>query len=241
MSVGMQAGVEEARLRLALMTLSGCSISFSDDLRQLNLPRIRMMQQCLPPGNPLARPLDLFERRLPSLWHMHCKNAADEWDVVGLLNFEDQAEERTLDLSALKLAPGAPAAVFEFWEGKFLGVQRRNVTVNLPPHSSRVLIVRRLTGRPQVIATDMHVLGGYHELTQLTWDRAGRRLSGQYRRAPGLSGKAFVYVPAGYRPRVNGAGQSATVKHLGDNLWSHQVQFKTATADWAIDFDSTSP
>lgn len=241
MSVGMQASVEEARLRLALMTLSGCSISFSDDLRQLKLPRIRMMQQCLPPGNPLARPLDLFERRLPSLWHMHCKNAADEWDVVGLFNFEDQAEERTLDLSALKFAPAAPAAVCEFWEGKFLGVQRRSVIVNLPPHSSRVLIVRRLTGRPQVIATDMHLLGGYHELTQLTWDAARRQLSGQYRRAPGLSGNSFLYVPAGFRPRANGASQPTTLKHLGDNLWSHQVQFKTATADWSIDFDSTPP
>lgn len=241
MSVGMQASVEEARLRLALMTLSGCSISFSDDMRQLKLPRIRMMQQCLPAGNPLARPLDLFERRLPSLWHMHCKNAADEWDVVGLFNFEDQAEQRALDLAALGLKSNDRAAVYEFWEGKFLGVQRQNVTMNLPPHSSRVLIVRRLTGRPQVIATDMHVLGGYHEMTRLAWDADRRQLSGQYRRAPGLSGKAIVYVPSGYRPRANGAGRPATLEKLGDNLWSHRVEFKTATADWAIDFDGTSP
>ena len=62
MSVGNNASVEEARMRLALMTLSGCSISFSDDLRELEPPRIHMMQQCLPAGNPPARPLDLFER-----------------------------------------------------------------------------------------------------------------------------------------------------------------------------------
>lgn len=240
MSVGMRASVEEARLRLALMTLSGCSISFSDDLRQLKLPRIRMMQQCLPAGNPLARPLDLFDRRLPSLWHMHCKNAADEWDVVGLFNFEDRAEDRTLDLAALR-APAGPAAVYEFWEGKFLGAERRSVTVNLPPHSSRILIVRRLTGRPQVIATDMHVLGGYHEMTRLAWDADRRQLAGQYRRAPGLSGRAVLYVPAGFRPRVDATGRSAELEKTGDNLWSHRVQFKTATADWAIDFDSTRP
>ena len=63
MSVGNQASLEEARIRLALMTLSGCSISFSDDFRQLEPPRIHMMQQCLPPGNPAAKPLDLFERK----------------------------------------------------------------------------------------------------------------------------------------------------------------------------------
>ena len=35
MSVRMQADVEEARFRLALMALGGCSISFSDDFRLL--------------------------------------------------------------------------------------------------------------------------------------------------------------------------------------------------------------
>ncbi len=33
MSVGMKASVEEARFKMSLMTLSGCSISFSDDFR----------------------------------------------------------------------------------------------------------------------------------------------------------------------------------------------------------------
>ena len=37
MSVGIKAGVEEARFRLTLMTMSGCSISFSDDFRPLGL------------------------------------------------------------------------------------------------------------------------------------------------------------------------------------------------------------
>ena len=71
-----------------LMTLAGCSISFSDDFRPLDLPRIHMMQQCLPPGNPRARPLDLFDRQMPSLWHMHCRNDAGQWDAVGVFNFE---------------------------------------------------------------------------------------------------------------------------------------------------------
>ena len=128
MSVGMKASVEEARFKMSLMTLSGCSISFSDDFRPLELPRIRMMQQCLPPGNPPARPLDLFERELPSLWHMHCKNAAGEWDAVGVFNFEDQPQERTVELSSLGLPADAEVAVFEFWEEKFLGTHKERVT-----------------------------------------------------------------------------------------------------------------
>jgi alpha-galactosidase len=122
MSVGAKAGVEEARFKLSLMTLGGCSISFSDDFRLLQPPRIRMMQQCLPQGRPAGRPLDLFERERPSLWHAHCKSEAGKWDAVRLFNFEEQPQERTVELSALGLPAGTEVAVFEFWEEKFLGL-----------------------------------------------------------------------------------------------------------------------
>ena len=88
-----------------------------------------MMQQCLPPGNPPARPLDLFERELPSLWHMHCKNDAGQWDAVGVFNFEDQPQERTVELAALGLPAGAEVVAFEFWEEKLLGAYKDRVTL----------------------------------------------------------------------------------------------------------------
>ena len=46
----------------------------------------------------------------------------------------------------------------------------------------------------------MHVLGGYHEIVRMAWDEKQLVLSGEYRRAPGLEGKAYLYVPDGYRP-----------------------------------------
>ena len=236
MSVGMNAPIEEARLRLALMTLTGASISFSDDLRQLEPSRVRMMQQCLPPGNPAARPLDLFERKLPSLWHLHCKNAADEWDVVGLFNFEDRAQERTVELAAIGLPADAPALVYEFWEKRFLGIGRGSVTLKLPPQTSRILTIRRPAGRPQLVGTDMHVLSGYHELAGLAWDAAANTVSGRYRRAPGLSGNAFWHVPAGWRPRANvGAeGTAVSLERLESGVWVQHVEFESATADWSL-------
>jgi hypothetical protein len=237
MSVGMKAPLEEARLRLALMTLTGCSISFSDDFRLLPLPRIRMMQQCLPPGNPVARPLDLFEREIPSLWHLHCKRDFDEWDVVGVFNFENRPEERTVELSRLGLPSGTKTAVFEFWEGKLLGAAQDRITLKMPPESSRILAIRRLSDRPQVIGTDMHVLSGYHEVERLAWDAARNTLSGRCRRAPGLSGKVFLRVPSAYRPRPDATRGSASLTQIAEGLWVQSVEFKEATADWSIAFD----
>ena len=238
MSVGMKADVEEARFRLALMTLGGCSSSFSDDLRPLKSTRIRMMQQCLPPGNPTARPLDLFERELPSLWHVHCKNGAGEWEVVGLFNFEDQPRRRAVELAALGLPTGTEVVAFEFWEERFLGTHKERIALSLAPRTARILLIHRRPTRPQVIATNLHVLGGYHEIKHQSWDKKQLVLSGRYERAPGLAGKAYLYVPDGYRPRpdsspARGAGSLANVEA---RLWAQAVEFQEASFDWKIEF-----
>lgn len=239
MSVGNKASVEEARFRLALLTLSGCSQCLADDLRLLDLPRIRMMQQCLPPGNPLARPLDLFERELPSLWHMHCRNCAGEWDAVGVFNFESQPQARTVDLARLGLLDGSEVIVFEFWEQKPLGKYREQVTLTLAPKTARILLIHRCPDRPRVIATSMHVLGGYHEIQHMAWDQRELVLSGTYRRASGIEAKAFIYVPDGYRPRPNSplAKGPSRLTELDKNVWAQTVRFQDAQVDWAIGFE----
>ena len=243
MSVGMKAGVEEVRFRMTIMTMAGCSISFSDDFRDLKPARIRMMQKCLPPGNPAARPLDLFDRQRPSMWRMHCKNTAGEWDAVGLLNFEDQPEERTVELSALGLPADAEVIAFEFWEGKYLGPHKGSVSLTLAPRTARILLIHRRPTRPQVIATDMHLLGGYHEIKRVAWDEKQLVLSGEYRRAPDMEGKAYIYVPDGYRlpadsPRAKGNLQLTQPEK---NIVVQQVRFEDAQVDWAIPFEFSPP
>ncbi len=243
MSVRMQAGVEEARLRLAMMTLAGCSISFSDELQYLPPSRIRLMQQCLPPGNPPMRPLDLFERTIPSLWHLHCRNGDDEWEVAGLFNFENQPEERTLDLAALGLPPGAEVAGFEFWEERFLGVHRGSLSLTLPPQSCRVVSLRRLAGRPQLVGTDLHLLQGFHEIRQLQWDPAAKALSGTYHRMPGMAGKAFFHLPEGWFPKFEFplSPASARLTHVEGPIWMQEFTFTGPDFTWTIPFEAPQP
>ncbi|PYJ05250.1 MAG: hypothetical protein DME25_08790 [Verrucomicrobia bacterium] len=242
MSVRMQADLEETRMRLALMTLPGCSISFSDELQYLPPSRIRLMQACLPPVNPPMKPLDLFDRAIPSLWHIHCKNQADEWDVVGVFNFEKQSEDRVVDFTALGLPAESAAAVFEFWEGKFLGVHRAKLVLTLPPQSSRILSIRRLSDHPQLVGTDLHLLQGYHELQRLAWDVKTFTLSGEFERMPGLTGNAFIYVPANFTPHFDFPLKktSARLTHLAGPVWALEIQFANARQTWTIPFDKTA-
>lgn len=239
MSMRMHASIEEARVRAALMTLANTSISWSDELTYLPPSRIRMMQQCMPAGNPAMRPVDLFDREIPSVWHIKAKNDADSWDVVGLFNFNDKPETRGVRFEQLGLDPNARYAVFEFWEEKFLGVLKTGVELNLPPESSRILSLRRVTGKPQLIGTDMHVLQGYHELKQLQWNDQQLALSGQYHRMPGLKSKAFFYVPNGFAPKFEFplSPRSARLTHVEGNVWMQEVEFQMSDFAWTIPFE----
>jgi hypothetical protein len=239
MSVRMQADLEETRLRLAIMTLAGCSISFSDELQYLPLSRIRMMQTCLPPGNPPMKPLDLFDRAIPSIWQVHCKNDADDWEVVGLFNFENRPEERTVELASLGFSPGAAASVFEFWEQKFLGLHHDKLTLSLPPQTSRILAIHKLSNHPQIIGTDMHLLQGYHEIKRMVWDAKDHILSGECERMPGISGRLFVYVPKGFAPHFEFplSEKSAALTHLDGQIWAYEINFRQSREAWKIPFD----
>jgi len=238
MSVRMQGSIEEIRVRAAIMTLSGASISFSDELCYLPPSRIRVAQACLPPGNPPMRPIDLYERDIPSVWHIHAKNDADEWDVVGLFNLTSGSASRAVAFDRLGIAPEEEVLVFEFWEEKFLGVRTGGIEIAMPPESSRILSIRRKTGVPQLIGTDMHLLMGYHEVASLAWDAEKAILSGVYRRMPGISGKAYVHVPDGYAPRFDFplSEASARLTHVEGPVWMQEIEFTERDCAWSIPF-----
>jgi hypothetical protein len=240
MSVRMQGSVEEVRVRAALMALANCSISWSDELCYLPPSRIHLMQQCMPPGNPPMRPLDLFEREVPSVWHLKMTNAAGAWDVVGLFNFDRPPATRAVRYADLGLDPRAEYAVFEFWEERFLGVLRDGVELSLPGESSRILSIRRVTGVPQLVGTDMHLLQGWHEVKQVAWDEKVRVLSGRYVRMPGLRGKAFFRIPPGYTPKFEFplGPDSARLTHVADQLWMQEVEFTERDFSWTIPFEA---
>jgi alpha-galactosidase len=242
MSLMMRAGVEEVRVRLAMMALAGCSISFSDELTQLPPSRLTMMQQCLPAGTGSSRmrPIDLFDREVPSIWQLHCKKDGDAWDVIGLFNFEETPQERTVNFSDLGIPSDQDQAVFEFWEQRYHGNRRDQFTMALAPHTSRILCIRRATGEPQVISTDMHLLQGMHELSDVKWDAAGKVLSGHARRAANMHGKVFVLVPEKWFPRFEFPidERSAHLTHIAGPLWAKELDFgSSADVDWSIPFE----
>jgi hypothetical protein len=184
------------------------------------------------------RPIDLFERDVPSIWQLHCSNDTEQWEIVGLFNFEETPQARAIDFTSLGLDPKSPHAVFEFWEERFHGLHSESFTMTLAPHTSRIVSIRRVTGVPQVVGTDMHVLQGVHELSGVKWDSATSTLSARSRRAPGMRGRVFVYVPDGFAPKFDFPlrDDSAHLTHIDGPLWVRELEFPadSAEVDWTV-------
>jgi len=130
--------------------------------------------------------------------------------------------------------------VFEFWEQKFLGPCKGKFRVVLPAQSSRIFALHRTVAHPQIIGTDLHLLQGYHELKQMNWDDKNLMLSGDCERMPGISGKLFVYVPAGFQPHFEFPlnNKSAALTHIQDRVWAYEIQFAHTGEHWSIPFDA---
>ena len=126
---------------------------------------------------------------------MTLRGPAGSWEVVGLFNFDGAPAKRSVRFDRLGLDPASEHAAWEFWEERLLGIGKDGIEVEVPPEACRILSIRRIEGRPQLLGTDLHLLGGFHELKALSWDPEKSLLSGAWRRAPGITGKAFFLVP----------------------------------------------
>ena len=88
----------------------------------------------------------------------------------------------------------------------------------------------------------MHLLQGFHELKRLGWDENTRILSGEFERAAGLDGKAYIYIPKGYAAHFDFPlkDASAHLTRINAQVWAHEFRFQNARYEWKIPFDKST-
>jgi hypothetical protein len=86
-------------------------------------------------------------------------------------------------------------------------------------------------------------LQGVHEVRQLQWDSAAKTLSGLYHRMPGLTGKAFFYLPEGWFPKFDFplSPAAARLTHVEGPVWMQEVAFTGDDFAWTIPFEPPKP
>jgi hypothetical protein len=216
--------MNEARTIVSFAALSGTPYSFADRLPDLPEERIELLKKSLP-TLPI-RPMDLFSRggysswdlfeeftpetyehNLPRIIDLKINAASGKYDVVAVTNWTNESQSRKISFKdKLGVNPQIAYIVFDFWNQELLGVFRESIELDIEPHDTRVLHVRPVLHRPQLLGTDRHISGAY-SIDRMWWDADKLTLNGTSRTVKGSPYSLFIYVPEGFtflRVKTNG-------------------------------------
>jgi alpha-galactosidase len=155
---------DEIRSWASVVALSGGVVMFGDELQRLPAERGALLQRLLPPLGVAPVPGLAQVKGVPT--QLLLRHA--ERTVVGLFNWEDRAANLTFEPESCGVA--GPYHLIDLWAGTHQGPQTGPVELpRVPAHGVRLLAVILDAGRPQVLATTLHALGGLVELGQESW------------------------------------------------------------------------
>ena len=172
--------LEHAQVICSWVTLSGAMNSSSEEYAKLPPERLDLLKRTMPSHSAAARPVDLFENRIPGIWTV--SDAATvghpRRDLVGLFNWDSTEKAFDRPLADLGLPAGGEWIAFDFWANSLTPPFKGRLAQTLRPQSCAVLAVRPVLDRPQLISTSRHITQGLVDVTEERWDARTRTLSG---------------------------------------------------------------
>ncbi|MFP3904906.1 MAG: hypothetical protein ACLFWB_11745 [Armatimonadota bacterium] len=230
----------EAQVTTTLFGICGGPVMLGDDVDRISEERLSLIKKVFPRTQEIAHPVDLFdtpEPDYPKIFHLHVDAGWDEWELLAVINYDDETIAPTVAAGDIGLAEDAPYRVWDFWNERFLGVHTGRITVEVPPHSVRLLRISDAEDTPAVISTDMHITQGGVELNDVVWDPETMTLSGTAMRPGGETGNVFVNAPAGLAV-TNPQGLWIAKDGPTDSLIIRiQLQFDGDPQEWAVSFE----
>lgn len=191
-----------------------------------------------------ARPLDAFISDYPRVYGFKVN---DQWQALTFYNESDtEARIIGIDLAGTEgrggagMNPDKTYYIYDFWNdcliGKFQGNSR--FEQKLRKGEARQMAVREVENNPQVLSTDRHLMQGYLELSDVTWDQSKRELRGKAE----VIGNEPMHIAValnGYRPQQ--ANTSSNAKSEIQNINKDLVKLRltapqNGTVEWTIKF-----
>ncbi|HEY7090696.1 MAG TPA: glycoside hydrolase family 36 protein [Tepidisphaeraceae bacterium] len=167
-----------AQLIASWASISGQLFTSSDWLPNVPAERIEILKRTIAPHRLLARPVDYFETDLPRIWLLTDIRNSGRQDIVALYNWDTRSAEIKATAEYVGLPKADSYIAFDFWADRFVPPFKDQLSFTLPKQSCRILAVRPLLDRPQVLSTSRHVTQGVVDELQQSWDSSTSTLSG---------------------------------------------------------------
>lgn len=173
--------LNHARLVCSWVAMTGQLNLHSEWLPEIPAERLELLKRSAPAHGLLPRPVDLFEKEIPSAWLLSDTRQNPRRDVLGLFNWEDKEQAFECDLSRIGLDGRNTYAVFDFWQNQRLDDMAGKLRITLPAQSCRILAVRSVAEHPQVLSTSRHVTQGIVDMLGEQWQAENKTLRGRSR------------------------------------------------------------
>jgi hypothetical protein len=255
---GIGTTLPEARTLVTYVALTGVVYPLASVMPELPEERVELLKATMP-TLPIM-PVDLFSRGAEAPWdkfkhvqgdyYVHnypdmidlkVDSAAGAYDVVGLTNWRSTPLSLRLDLAQkLGLSGDRSYLAFDFWNQVDLGVVRGTIDSRVEGHDTRVLFIRPLLDRPQLVGMSRHVSGSY-SIGALQWDPWKNLLRGTSNAPAGEPYTLWIHVPREFHTTRIAALSHGKIVPVSDHITgeSLSVRFKgkPATIDWEVEFE----
>ena len=193
-------GLIRARLLPSFVAVTGQFFLSSDWLPDLPENRIEIMKRTMASHSGVARPVDGFDKNLPSIWTASDQKTGTLRNIIGLFNWETSTQNIGCQLKWAGLKENTTYHSFDFWGNKPLPDIRDSITSELSSESCLVIALRAKSDHPVVVSTSQHVTQGMIDLTKETWNNGT------------LSGTSKIIGGDNYEIRIAGMDDGATWK-----------------------------
>lgn len=230
---------DQAVSRLSFIALLGLPITLGDPLPELPADRVELLRRGLPPID--AHPMDIrataHDYKVVKL-NLAIATPFENWNVVDILNLTTEVADVQLALQADLHLPAESYLVYDFWADSFLGQYTTQVPLQLRPYASRVLAVRPVLGRPQILSTSRHLTQGAVDILDLNWDEDSGTLNAVSQVVKGDPYTVTLYVPDSWRPFPEGNRSSvACLQQAAGQVWRFTLQpDQTGDLAWSVAF-----
>jgi len=232
----------QAQAVATIIALSGGNMISGDRLTNLDTIRLELLKKVFPTYGEAARPVDLFDTDIQTVFALKVKKSFGEWTVAGFFNPSlTESVEHKFTLDRLWLDPKATYVVYDFWKEQYVGEISEEITVKVQPGSVTLLTIHKKSGIPQFLSTDRHVMQGALEIEAINWNDTSKTLSGISIGPVHSAHHVVIYLPEAH-PWSQGKQvlfqdfDGYSFKMVDDHILSLQVQFNESDrVKWEID------
>ncbi len=191
----------QASSRIYFVAMLGLPMTFGDILPELPPERVDLLKRCLPVMD--IHPMDIrnhvTDKRFLSV-NLNIEKPYESYNVVSLINLEEEKRSHELRLNGDLYLDDGYYHLYDFSKKQYLGCSDTKIALELEPCETRVIAVRKVLDRPQLISTSRHITQGAAEIENMVWSDENCTLTITANLVANDPYIVRLYIPTGYAP-----------------------------------------